>query len=671
MTKWLLCALLALFTGAASAQSLPVCNWGDMLYKGSSGYQCLPYDNTAGKFLQGVGANGQPVWTFQAPQQFLLPTQATNTVLGNVTGSNASPTPITVSQCLDTIGYDISRPPVPFSIIYKSNVAPNNAWQALQPAPAGWVLKSGGPSHPPYWIAGEGVFSPPTTISLGGVYLHAPVANQFLTGVDSSGNLLAAQFPALTGDVTTSAGEVATTIANNAVTNAKAAQMAAATFKGNPTNATANVQDFTIQSLPLSTPDANLDYVPIYDHATGIIKKVTPALLDSAGAASICYRLEAYGGSSNGVTDNLAAWNAMVTAIGSTSTCIEFSSGRYLFSSTPIITLNGTLQTLKFKGQGQYVTNLYFPNASNGVTINLTHQRQAVHVDGIAFATGYVGTYSGLSLTQTDYLGLFPQSSIKNCSFIGTDSSGNPTTARWGNGIYVDGLSGVIIDTVDVYSQGNPGNGTGVRIHAQVLSSHGTLDTQIVNSRFSFLQYGVSVDGFHQTLMLNNNSFLFNEVGINSSAGGDVYISNNTFNSHQTGVNLTGPSLSGSIVGNYFEISPGTGIFVNNMSGLRIADNLLTDPAGIEAGVYGIWLGSGVTDGIVTGNALNSLSVGVLFSTGAISDLVTSNSFYNNTIAILFSSGANNNNIQSNVYRSNGTNVNNSGTGNVIGGGSP
>ncbi len=58
-----------------------------------------------------------------------------------------------------------------------------------------------------------------------------------------SGTLLAARMPALTGDVTSTVNTVATTIANNAVTHAKAAQATANTLKGNPTGATANVTD--------------------------------------------------------------------------------------------------------------------------------------------------------------------------------------------------------------------------------------------------------------------------------------------------------------------------------------------------------------------------------------------------------------------------------------------
>ena len=59
----------------------------------------------------------------------------------------------------------------------------------------------------------------------------------------SWGGLSATALPALTGDVTTTAGSAATTITANVVTNAKAAQMAGNTIKCNPTSTTANASD--------------------------------------------------------------------------------------------------------------------------------------------------------------------------------------------------------------------------------------------------------------------------------------------------------------------------------------------------------------------------------------------------------------------------------------------
>ena len=63
---------------------------------------------------------------------------------------------------------------------------------------------------------------------------------------DLSGVLQAAQFPALSGDVTTVAGALATTIGANKVTNAMLAQVSTATFKGRTTAATGNVEDLTV-----------------------------------------------------------------------------------------------------------------------------------------------------------------------------------------------------------------------------------------------------------------------------------------------------------------------------------------------------------------------------------------------------------------------------------------
>jgi microcystin-dependent protein len=105
------------------------------------------------------------------------------------------------------------------------------------------------------------------TIAAGDV----PTLNQNTTGTAASftGNL--------TGDVTSSA--MATTIANNAVTNAKLAQMAANSIKGNNTGASANAADLTATQAT-----AMLNAV-VGDSGSGGTKGLVPAPASGDAAA--------------------------------------------------------------------------------------------------------------------------------------------------------------------------------------------------------------------------------------------------------------------------------------------------------------------------------------------------------------------------------------------------
>lgn len=136
-------------------------------------------------------------------------------------------------------------------------------------------------------VIGGGAGATPTAITAG-------TNGQLLLGVTSSAPAMAT----MSGDATI-ANTGAITIANNAVTNAKSAQMAAATLKMNSTASTANASDATIQGLTnLVSPSATLDFIPIYDHVSGTIKNVTPGAIASSSVAGVA----SLGGSTGVIT---------------------------------------------------------------------------------------------------------------------------------------------------------------------------------------------------------------------------------------------------------------------------------------------------------------------------------------------------------------------------------
>jgi len=89
---------------------------------------------------------------------------------------------------------------------------------------------------------------PDASTTLVGTDTAQTLTNKSIVATQLTGTLQAAQVPALTGDVTTPGGSLASTIAANAVTYAKMQQVAASALIGNPTGSTANVQGVALGS---------------------------------------------------------------------------------------------------------------------------------------------------------------------------------------------------------------------------------------------------------------------------------------------------------------------------------------------------------------------------------------------------------------------------------------
>jgi len=193
---------------------------------------------------------------------------ANNRLLGNNSGAAGNVAELTASQALDMVGSTRG------ALLYRGAAG----WAVLAPGTASNVLISNGAGADPSWSAassgvtnvatGSGLTGGPITstgtisVSTNGITyaLFQQVAASSLVGnptgalanaqgitlgatLSFSGTVL--QTAAHTGDVTTSANSFATTIAANAVTNAKMAQMATQRLKGRNTAGTGDPEDIT------------------------------------------------------------------------------------------------------------------------------------------------------------------------------------------------------------------------------------------------------------------------------------------------------------------------------------------------------------------------------------------------------------------------------------------
>lgn len=123
---------------------------------------------------------------------------------------------------------------------------------------------------------------------------------------------------------------VAGDITTNTITNSNLSQVGAVTLKGNPTNATANVQDFTIQGLTNNaSPSATLDYLVMYDHISGTLKSVTPGAIAGSSVAGVSAINTLVGGLTLNATSglNIVSGGTTITITPDIATAANFEAG--------------------------------------------------------------------------------------------------------------------------------------------------------------------------------------------------------------------------------------------------------------------------------------------------------------------------------------------------------
>jgi len=222
-----------------------------------------------------------------------------------------------------------------------------------------------------------------------------------------TGTLPCSNLSVLTGDVTSSS--CATTIANNAVTNAKSAQMAAVTLKGNPTGSTANASDFTINGLTQSVaPNTTNDMLVIWDSVANVLKKINPNTIASAavaGVSSIAGNTGAFtlsGGITNSTNDirlaNMAANTVKANVTGSTAAPTDAALPSCSGAANALNYTSGT-----GFGCGSYVASIAGNTGAFTLGAGLTNSVNSLTVDKATAANYYAGTSNKVPTTDVIY----------------------------------------------------------------------------------------------------------------------------------------------------------------------------------------------------------------------------------------------------------------------------
>lgn len=190
---------------------------------------------------------------------------------------------------------------------------------------------------------------------------YLSIASQVITanpvnvsGTNITGILKAASFPALTGDVTNSAGAVATTISNNVVTNAKLAQMNALTIKGNNTGSPGNALDLTVAQVNAILPTFTTTLNGLVPFPGSVAGKV----LSDAGTWVTNGTGNTNSNIGSGYRWAVPSTNNIKTVFGGLGIILDSTT------NTNALTAKVDTSVIQYKGQDSiYVSNLGPPNS--------------------------------------------------------------------------------------------------------------------------------------------------------------------------------------------------------------------------------------------------------------------------------------------------------------------
>lgn len=287
--------------------------------------------------------------------------------------------------------------------------------------------------------AGNSVIAPAGTLS--GATLASNVLASSLTSVGTLiGGATGAGFTLALSSSTITGTLPAANIASNSVANAKLAQMAGPSLKGNPTNSTSDPSDIVISSLPQSlSPNVTNDMLLIWDSVSGDYKKINPNTIASAavaGVASIDAKTGAFT-TSTGITTSVN--NIQLSAIASDSLLMNATGGSAAPTGVAVANCGTAMQFASHAFGCLSGTSGGVPYFSSGSALGSSAALTANAV--------VIGGGAGSAPKTTHTSGAFVSSAAASAFAVGPNGTTNPTfvvdgsTASSANGIRAVGTA--------------------------------------------------------------------------------------------------------------------------------------------------------------------------------------------------------------------------------------
>jgi hypothetical protein len=256
-------------------------------------------------------------------------------------------------------------------------------------------------------IAGNGLQKSGNTLSINTavtVDISTPqtLTNKSIAATQLTGALPAAQFPALTGDVTTAAGALATTIAPNAVTLGKMAALGANSVIGNATGSAATPSAVPMTNAPTANTlvfrDANGNYQVnnVTENAVTTPTAGTTTTLTIASAA-----IQQFTGSSTqtvvlpNATTLPVGWQVTVTNRSSGAVTVNMNGGSLLQTLAPS---SYAILTLINNGTAAGIWDAIYGAGGGSGTVTTV---SVVSANGFAGSVANAGTTPAITLSTT------------------------------------------------------------------------------------------------------------------------------------------------------------------------------------------------------------------------------------------------------------------------------